>query len=93
MASLVAQTLKNPPTMLDTGFDPWVGKIPWRKAWQPTPVFLPGEFHEQRSLEDYSSWDHKESDMTEYVCTYIYVCVCVCVYIYVCSEYFLQRYN
>ena len=36
------------------GFDPWVGKIPWRRAWQPTPVFLPGESHGQRSLEGYS---------------------------------------
>ena len=34
-------------------------------AWQPTPVFLPGEFHGQRSLVGYSSWGHKESDMTE----------------------------
>ena len=32
------------------GFDPWVGKNPWRKAWQPTPVFLPGESHGQKSL-------------------------------------------
>ena len=45
------------------GFDPWVGKIPW-KAWQPTAVFLPGEFHGQRNLEDYSPWGHKESDTT-----------------------------
>ena len=36
------------------GFDLWVGKIPWRKSWQPTPVFLPGESHGQRSLADYS---------------------------------------
>ena len=35
-------------------FDPWVRKILWRRKWQPTPVFLPGEFHEQRSLVDYS---------------------------------------
>ena len=34
------------------------------KAWQPTPVFLPGEFHEQRTLVDYSPWGHKESDIT-----------------------------
>ena len=34
-------------------FDPWVGKIPWRRAWQPTPVFLPGESHRQRSLTGY----------------------------------------
>ena len=47
------------------GFDPWVGKIPWRRKWQPTPVFLPGEFHEQRSLEGYCPWGHKESDLTE----------------------------
>ena len=47
------------------GFDPWVGKIPWRRAWQPTPVFLPGESHAQRSLVDYSPWGLKESDMTE----------------------------
>ena len=38
------------------GFDPWVGKIPWRKEWQPTPVFLPGEFHGQRRLAGYSLW-------------------------------------
>ena len=46
-------------------FDPWVGKIPWRRAWQPTPVFLPGESHGQRSLAGYSPWGHKESDRTE----------------------------
>ena len=39
------------------GFDPWVRKIPWRRAWQPTPAFLPGESHGQRSLASYS---HKE---------------------------------
>ena len=36
------------------GFDPWVGKIPWRREWQPTPIFLPGKFHGQRSLVGYS---------------------------------------
>ena len=46
-------------------FDPWVRKIPWRRAQQPTPVFLPGEFQGQRSLESYSSWGHTETDMTE----------------------------
>ena len=45
-------------------FDPWVGKIPWRKKWQPTPVFVPGESRSQRSLVGYSPWDCKESDMT-----------------------------
>ena len=42
-----------------------VGKIPWRRKWQPTPVFLLGEFHGQRSLAGYSPWGHKESDSTK----------------------------
>ena len=46
-------------------FDPWVRKIPWRRKWQRTPVFLPGESHGQRSLVGYSPRGHKESDMTE----------------------------
>ena len=45
--------------------DPWVGKIPWRRAWQPTLVFLPGDSHGQRSLAGYSPWGGKESDTTE----------------------------
>ena len=47
------------------GFDPWVGKIPWRKEWQPTAIFLPGEFHEQRSLAGYSPGACKEWEPTE----------------------------
>ena len=50
-------------------FDPWVGKIPWRKAWQPTPVFLPGESYGQRSLAGYSPWGLKPSDTTEHAYT------------------------
>ena len=46
-------------------FDPWVGKIPWRRAWQPPPVLLPGESHGQRSLAGYSPWGPKELDLTE----------------------------
>ena len=46
-------------------FDPSVGKIPQRRKWQPTPVFLPGESHGQRSLAGYSPWDHKKLDMTK----------------------------
>ena len=45
--------------------DPWVGKISWRKEWQPTPVILPGETQGQRRLMDYSSWGCEELDMTE----------------------------
>ena len=47
------------------GFDPWVGKVPWRRKWQPTSIILPGESHEQRSLVGYSPWGRKESDTTE----------------------------
>ena len=60
MSLLVAQTVKNPPA------SPWVGKI-WRRKWQPTSVFLPGEFHEQRSLVGYSPWGQKELDTTEWL--------------------------
>ena len=49
------------------GFDPWVRKIPWRRQWQPTLVFLPGKSHRQRSLEGYCPWGHKESDMAEWL--------------------------
>ena len=45
------------------GFDPWVGTIPWRRKWQPAPVFLPRESHGQRSLVGYSPGGHRESDM------------------------------
>ena len=55
-ASLVAQLVKNLPAMQET----WVGKIPWRREWLPTPIFWPGEF-----LGLYSPWGLKELDMTE----------------------------
>ena len=63
--SLVAQMVKNLLQPGRPGFDPWVRKIPWRRKWLPTPVFLPGEFHGQRSLAGYSPRGHKESDATE----------------------------
>ena len=46
--------------------DPWVGKFPWSRKWQPAPVFLPGKFHGQRSLVGYSPWGHKQLDMTQW---------------------------
>ena len=64
-ASLVVQKLMRLPAMWRPRFDLSVGKIPWRRKWQPTPVFLPGESHGGRSLVGYSPWGHKESDMTE----------------------------
>ena len=47
------------------GFNPQVRKIPWRRKWHPTTVFLPGKSHGQRGLADCSLWGHKESYMTE----------------------------
>ena len=58
LSSLVAQMLKNLPAMQET----WVGKLLWRREWQPTLVFLPREFHEQRSLAGHSPWDSKSQD-------------------------------
>ena len=57
--------VKNLPACRRPEFDPWFGKIPWRSDWLPAPVFLPGEFHGQRSLVGYSPWGCKELDMTE----------------------------
>ena len=54
------------------GFDPWVRKTSWRREWKPTLVFLPGESHGWRSLEGYSPWDCKESDMTERISIQIF---------------------
>ena len=56
--------VKNTPAMLETWVQYLGRKIPWRREWRPTPVFLPGEFYEQRRLVGYSPWGHKESDMT-----------------------------
>ena len=50
----MAQLVKNPPSNTRLGFNPWVRKISWRRKWQLTPVFLPGEFHGQRSLAGYN---------------------------------------
>ena len=65
LSFLVAQMVKNLPTMQEIWIDPWIRKIPWRRGWQSTPVFLPGKFYGQRSLMAYSQRGRKESDMTE----------------------------
>ena len=62
----MALVVKNLPAKQETKrhrIDPWVRKIPCRKAWQPTPVLLPRESHAQRSLAGYGPWGHKESEM------------------------------
>ena len=60
--------VKNPPASagdVRREFNPWLGKIPWRRAWQPTSVFLPRESHGQRSQEGYDPQGHRELDTTE----------------------------
>ena len=64
-ASLVAQTVKNRPAVQETPVQSLDEEDPWRRKWQPTLVFLPGKFHEQRSLAGYSPQACKESDLTE----------------------------
>ena len=61
----MAELVKNLPAMWETWVWSWVGKIPWKTAQQPTPVFFPGEPHGQRSLVGYNLWGCKELDMTE----------------------------
>ena len=64
--SLVAQKVKHLCLQCERpGFHPWVGKILWRRKWQPTPVLLPGKSHGQRSTVGYSPRGLKESDTTE----------------------------
>jgi len=75
-ASMVAQMVKNLLKCRRPRLDPWVEKIPWKTDWLPTPVFLPGEFHGQRSLVFHSLWSCKESDMTEQL-TLIVTCIIV----------------
>ena len=53
---------KNLPAVHRPGFEPWIGKIPWRREWQPTAVFLSGESHGQRSLAGHGPWGHQESE-------------------------------
>ena len=52
-------------------FDPWVGKIPWSRKWQPAPILLPGKLHGQWSLVHYSPWGHREVDTTEHARTHM----------------------
>ena len=64
-ASLVAQWLSIQPQYRRHRFNPWARKSSWRRKWQPTPVFLPGESHGQRKLVGYSPWGCKEQDKTQ----------------------------
>ena len=73
--------VKNSPVIQETrrlGLDPWMGKNPWRRNWQTTPVVLPRKSHGQRSLVGYSPWSCKESDTTE---TTWHACKIYCIYV------------
>ena len=60
-------------TSLHFTINPWVGKIPWSRKWQPTPVFLPGKLHGKRSLEGQHPWSCKESDTSKPLNTHIHM--------------------
>ena len=62
---MVKNLAANVGDVRDMGLSPGSGRFPWKRAWQPTPVFLPGESHGQRSLAGYSSCGYKELDTTE----------------------------
>ena len=64
-ASLVAQLVKNTASMSETQFDPWVGKVPWRRHGNPLQYLCLENPHGQSRLEGYSPWGHKESNITE----------------------------
>ena len=61
---MVVQLVKNLPAVQRPMFDPWGGKIPWRRKWKPTPVFLPEKSYGERSMAGYSPWGCKELDIT-----------------------------
>ena len=65
-ASLVAQMVKHLSVRRRPGFYPWVGKIPWKRAWQPTPVFSPGESSWTEEPGGYSPWGCKDLDTTKH---------------------------
>ena len=60
------QFVANARDVEDAWFNPWVGKIPWSRKWQPISIFLPGIFCGQRSMVGYGPWGHKESNTTEH---------------------------
>jgi len=63
---MVKNLFANTGDIRDAGSTPGLGRFPWRREWLPTLIFLPGEFHGQRSLVGYSPWGRKELDRTEH---------------------------
>ena len=75
-ASLVAQMVKSLPAMWKTWARSWVGKIPWRRAWQPIPIFLLGKRPWTEEPDGYSPWGLKESAMTEQLSMHMWTLSC-----------------
>ena len=74
--------VKNLPAMQEIGvWYPGEGKIPWKREWLPTPIFLPGEFHGQSSLASYRPWDCKELDTTDRLAPVVFSTVAVPIFI------------
>ena len=76
-------------------FNPWVGKIPWRRPWQPTPVFLPGESHEQRSLAGLIHSVAKSRTrlkwLSTHTCTHLLYYIYIYIYLYIFSGILLSN--
>ena len=88
--------VKDPPANArDVRDDPWVGEIPWRRAWEPTPVFLSGESQGQRTPGGYSPWGHKESDATTYTSFLLSLCLTSFLFFKkkIISTFFLSSYH
>ena len=86
LLSLVAQTWRICLQCRRPGFNPQLGRIPWRRAQQPTPVFLHGESQGQKSLADYSPWGHKECDTTEQTFISLHSCFIMLCYFLLYSK-------
>ena len=87
---LVAQMVKFCLQCLRPGFNPWVGKNPWRRNWHPTPILLPGKSHGQRSLVGYSPWGRKESDTTGQIYLLTILLELLCPWTWAISSQLLQ---
>ena len=91
-ASLVAPWYRICLQCKRPGFNPCVGKISWRRAWQPTLVLLTGEFHGQRSLVGYSPWGHTQLDTSEGTKQQQQTCIYTYMFNHVSAIYFYPFY-
>ena len=92
---LVKNLPANTVDIRDVGLIPGSGRFPWKRKWQPTPVFVPGESHGQRSLVGYNPWGCKESDMTDQLSTHVYevmnILIDYSIHFTVCANIFITH--